>query len=59
MMYYYSMHVKLEYLQVAAEVVNPWFVGLSIASWIVVPALLEWLAFKRANLSGQPPAIHN
>ncbi len=54
--YFTLMHYSAKYDTSLApqvgDVVNPLLVALSAVTWITVPAVLGWLAFKRANLSG-------
>ncbi|MEM0368523.1 MAG: hypothetical protein QXN57_03675, partial [Desulfurococcaceae archaeon] len=33
------------------EIVNPWLVSISILMWIMMPAIIAWFIFKKANLS--------
>ncbi|MEM1639705.1 MAG: hypothetical protein QXJ69_06510 [Desulfurococcaceae archaeon] len=32
------------------EIVNPWLVSISILMWIMMPAIIAWFIFKKANL---------
>ncbi|MGC8983311.1 MAG: ABC transporter permease, partial [Desulfurococcaceae archaeon] len=54
--YFTLVHYSAKYGESLApqvgDVVNPLLVALSAATWIAVPAVLGWLAFRRANLSG-------
>ena len=52
MQYYYQVQVGGRTVPAVEPVLNPWLVGVSISAWIAVPALLGWLVFRRANLSG-------
>ncbi len=49
----YSIGLGLmqDYVQVVEEILQPWAVAASIASWIAVPVVAGWMKFRRANLS--------
>jgi len=52
MQYYYTVYVTEETISTVESIVNPWLIGLSTTAWIIIPAILGWLVFKKANLSG-------
>jgi len=52
MQYYYTVYVTEETISAVESVINPWLISLSTTAWIIIPAILGWLVFKKANLSG-------
>jgi ABC-type transport system involved in multi-copper enzyme maturation permease subunit len=51
MQYYYLVYIGGGQSTAIEAVINPWLVGISTATWIIAPAAIGWLLFKKANLS--------